>query len=57
MAANLTRSTLPALRFAELAGQNLFVRKPLAELDRPPKVNPSKPQPKRHPAQLEIAYA
>jgi IS4 transposase len=57
MAAKLTRSKLPALRFAELAGQNLFVRKPVAELHKPPKVNPSKPQPKRHPAQLEIAYA
>ena len=57
MAAKLTRSKLPALRFAELAGQNLFVRKPVAELDKPPKVNPSRPQPKSHPAQLEIAYA
>lgn len=57
LAAKLTRSTLQALRFAELAGQTLFVRKPLAELDKPPKVNPSKPKPKCHPAQLEIAYA
>ena len=56
LAAKLTRSTLQALRFAELAGQTLFVRKPLAELDKPPKANSSKPQPKRHPAQLEIAY-
>lgn len=57
LAAKLTRSQLPALRFIELAGQNLFVRKPLAELDKPPKVNPSKPQHRRHPGQLEIAYA
>jgi hypothetical protein len=54
---NLTRSELPALRFAELAGQNLFVRKPLAELDRPPKVKSSKPQCRCNPAQLQIAYA
>lgn len=57
LAAKLTRSMLPALRFVELAGQNLFVRKPLAELDKPPKVNPNKPQQRHHPGQLEIAYA
>lgn len=57
LAAKLTRSALPALRFIELAGQHLFVRKPLAELDKPPNVNPSKPQPKSHPGQLEITYA
>jgi putative transposase len=48
---------LPVLRFIELAGQNLFVHKPLAELDKPPNVNPSNPQPKCYPAQLAIAYA
>ncbi len=56
IAAKLSRSQLPALRFAELAGQCLFIRKSLADLDKPPKVNPSKPKLRGHPGQLEIAY-
>lgn len=50
-------SDLPPLRFAELAGQCLFIRKPLTLLDKPPEVNPSRPAPKHHPGQLELAYA
>jgi putative transposase len=37
--------------------QCLFIRKPIAALDKPPDVNPSSPKPKCNPAQLELAYA
>lgn len=57
IAARMSRSTLAALRFAELVSQCLFVRKSLTRLDKPPEVNPSRPQPKCHPAQLGFAYA
>ena len=57
LAAKTSRSTLPALRFAELVGQCLFTRKPMHRLDKPPEVNPSKPRPKYAPEQLGLAYA
>ncbi len=44
------------LRLAELVCQRLFMRKSIAEIDRPPPVNPSKPKPKFHPNQLELIY-
>ena len=56
IAAKLSRSTLPALRFAELVGQCLFTRKTMARLDKPAP-NPKKPQPKQMPGQLLLAYA
>lgn len=46
---------LTAIRFAELVCDALFVRKPLARIDKPPQVNPSQRQP--NPAQLEFCYA
>lgn len=57
LARKASRSILSLLRFAELAGQCLFIRKPLAHLDKPPEVNPSRPKSQRHPDQLEIVYA
>ena len=57
LAARTSRSGLSPLRFAELAGQCLFIRKPIAALDKPPEVNASSPKPKCNPAQLELAYA
>jgi len=42
------------LRFAELVGACLFVRKPLARIDKPPDVNPSKPKPNNHEGQLDL---
>jgi IS4 transposase len=57
IAANLSRSTLPALRFAELVGQCLFTRKAMTRLDKPPELNPSKPMPKCLPGQMELSYA
>src|SRR5665213_708131 len=40
------------LRLAELVSQRLFMRMPIAEIDQPPPVNPSKPTPKFSPDQL-----
>lgn len=57
IAARTHRLALPALRFAELVGACLFVRKPIARIDKPPDVNASKPQPKHHPDQIELRYA
>jgi putative transposase len=45
------------LRFAELVCQRLFMRSPIAEIDRPPPVNPSKPKPKFSLDQLGFTYA
>jgi IS4 transposase len=44
------------LRFAELVCQRLFMRGPIAKIDRPPPVNPSKPKPRFSPDQLGFAY-
>ncbi len=56
IAARVHRLALPALRFAELAGACLFVRKPIARIDKPPDVNASKPRPKHHPNQIDLCY-
>jgi putative transposase len=45
------------LRFAELVGQRLFMRSPIAKIDRPPPVNPSKPKPRFSLDQLGFSYA
>jgi putative transposase len=45
------------LRFAELVCQGLFTRKSIAKIDKPPPVNPSKPQPKFSIDQLWFNYA
>jgi IS4 transposase len=57
IAAKMSRSALAPLRFAELIGQCLFVRKPISQLEKPPEVHPSAPKPKSSTAQLEFAYA
>ena len=57
IAARLHRLTMPALRLAELVCQRLFLRRPVAEIDKPPPCNPSKPQLKHSPNQLEFRYA
>ena len=46
-----------AIRFAELAGRALFIRKPMVRLDKPPEVNPSKAKPKPPSNQIELNYA
>jgi putative transposase len=57
MAASLNRIAVPALRFAELVCQRLFWRAPIAHIDKPPPVNPSKRQPKASQGQLRFCYA
>lgn len=44
------------LRFAELVCQRLFIRTPIARIDKPPPVNPSKPKPKFSVDQLAFGY-
>jgi putative transposase len=44
LAARLHRIGLPAIRFAELVAACLFVRKPLANIHKPPPVNPARRQ-------------
>lgn len=55
IAARHSRRQIPAIRFAELIIGCLFTRKPIAKIDKPPDVNPSKPW--RSPNQLEFRYA
>lgn len=55
--ARLNSLHMPALRLAELVCQFLFARKPIARIDKPPPVNPSNPQPRFSPDQLEFCYA
>jgi IS4 transposase len=57
IAARQSRLTMPAIRFAELVANCLFIRKPLPRIDKPPPVNPSKPKPRCFPGQLELGYA
>jgi putative transposase len=45
------------LRFAELVCQRLFMRSPIAEIDKPPPVNPSTRQPRFSLDQLGFSYA
>lgn len=55
MAAMQSRTAHTPIRFAELVCTALFVRKPLARIDKPPAVNPSARQP--DPRQIEFCYA
>ena len=57
MVARLHRSTMPAIRFAQLVSQCLFVRKTIARIDKPPEVNPSRPQRHDNTNQLSFSYA
>lgn len=57
IAARMSRSTLSPLRFAELVGQCLFIRKSITHLDKPPEVHASAPKNKCCPEQLQFAYA
>lgn len=56
IAARLHRTVLPALRFAELVGQRLFLRRSIAQIDKPPPCNPSQAQRRLSPNQLEFCY-
>lgn len=57
IAAKTSRSTLSALRFRELAGQCLFIRKSIRDLDKPPTRDIAKPKTHHQSDQWEFAYA
>jgi len=57
VAARESRVVMPAIRFAGLVAASLFVRKPVADIDRPPKVNPSVPRDRSSPDQISFCYA
>jgi putative transposase len=57
LAARANCVKMPALRLAELVCQRLFMRRPIAEIDKPPPVNPSTRQPRSSPDQLGFWYA
>jgi putative transposase len=57
IAASLYRIAIPAIRFAQLVGQCLFVRKPIDRIDRPPQVNPRRAPTSANPNQLQFSYA
>jgi len=57
IAARVNCVKLPALRFAELVSQRLVMRRPIAEIDKPPPVNPSHRQARFSPDQLWLNYA
>lgn len=56
IAARQSRITLTAIRFAQLVGHCLFVRKPIVRIDKPPECNPSRPKPFAIPSQFEFRY-
>ena len=56
LAARASRSKHDALRFAELVGATLFIRKSIARIDKPPEVNPSKPKPIPPSNQMDLCY-
>lgn len=57
IAARLNGLTIPALRLAELVGQFLFARKPIARIGEPPPRYTIKPKPHFSPDQFEFCYA
>ena len=57
LARRLNSLRMPDLRLAELVCQRLFMRSPIAEIDKPPPVNPSKPKPRFSLDQLGFGYA
>jgi putative transposase len=57
IAARESRVIMPAIRFAGLVATSLFVRKPIADIDRPPKINPSAARDRTCPDQISFCYA
>lgn len=47
---------MPALRLAELVGQCLFSRRSIAQIHKPPPINPSKPMPRSSLDQMAFCY-
>lgn len=56
IAARLHGVKMSHLRLVELVRHFLFSRRPIAKIDKPPPLNPSKPTPKISPHQLELCY-
>jgi putative transposase len=56
LAARINCIKMPPLRLAELVCQRLFMRRPIAEIDKPPPVNPSARQDRSSPNQLAFCY-
>jgi putative transposase len=56
IAAQINAIKMSPLRLAELIGQFLFTRRPIAKIDKPPPVNPSKRRPTASQDQLELCY-
>lgn len=48
---------MPSIRFVELLAARLFARTPIARIDKPPKVNPSRATLRSSPNQLQFCYA
>jgi IS4 transposase len=48
---------IPIIRFVDLLAARLFTRTPIAQIDRPPKVHPSRALPKFSLNQMEFCYA
>jgi len=57
IAARESRVVMPAIRFAGLIAASLFVRKSIADIDRPPKVHPSTARDRSSPNQISFCYA
>jgi IS4 transposase len=57
LAARMSRSSMPALRLAELVAQYLFTRRTIAQIDKPPPVNPNKRISTISPNQMAFCYA
>jgi putative transposase len=57
LARKLTGTKHSPRRFAELVAAFIHTRRNIARLDKPPPINPSRPNPKSSPDQLTFAYA
>lgn len=57
IAARLNAIKMLPLRLAELVAQFLFTRRTIAEIDKPPPINPSKRRKRDFPDQFEFCYA
>jgi len=57
IAASVHKVRLPILRFTDLVGQFLFERRQIADIERPPPVNPSAKRDRSSTNQLSFSYA
>ena len=57
LARRLTGTKHSPRRFAELVAAFIHTRRNIARIDKPPPINPSRPNPKSNPDQLTFAYA